>query len=594
MIEGPRGLTRRLGRGLVVVDLVESVRLFERDEAGTAARWHAVVGEVERVLPQFGGRLVKSLGDGLLLEFDTAGDAVACALRMPEILDGEARAASPGDNLWVRIGVHEADVLADRRDIYGNGVNLCARLASLAGPGEIVASAPVRDLLVDSVDAQIEDLGECFLKHVAGSVRAFRVAPTAGERRSMTAATAVAPPEPLQPMLAVFPLRASPDADGRSLLGHVLADEVNAALSVSPDIAVISRMSVNALADRDPAPQACRELLGAHYVLGGTVRPHGDHLLVLPELVETRSGRVLWADSMRGRVDDLLAGDGELVHRLVALVRSAVLLHEVARARFQPLPTLESYALLMGGIALLHRASRDDFQRAYALLDTLRERHVRQSSLHAWIAKWHVLNVAQGWADDPLEDTRRAQDAARRAIDLDDRNSAALAIDGLVNTSLLKRLDVGMQRYEAAVEANANDGLAWALKGTLHAFRGEAQQAIQGTRRALVLSPLDPLRYFYETLAATAELSAGNWDEVIALATQSLRGNRSHTSTWRSLAIAQVESGRLEAARATVAQLMKLDPSFTIERYRSWTPSIDFETGRRWADALERAGVPPR
>jgi len=566
MIETSLGLTRRSGRGLVVVDLVESVRLFERDEAGTAARWHAVVGEVERMLPRFGGRLVKSLGDGLLLEFDTADGAVACALRMPGLLDEAASAASPVERLSVRVGVHEADVLADLRDIYGNGVNLCARLASLAGPGEIVASAQVRDLLVDSVDARLEDLGECFLKHVAGPVRAFKLTPAAKGSDVVTPSSAApaAPAEPLQPMIAVFPLRPLPDEAGASLLGRVLADEVNAALSVAPDIAVISRMSVHALAGRELDPRACRELLGAHYVLGGTVRTQGDRLVALPELMETRSGRVLWADSVRGRVDDLLAGDGDLVHRMVERVRAAVLLNEVARARFQPLPSLESYALLMGGIALLHRASREDFQRAYALLDTLRERHARQASLHAWIAKWHVLNVAQGWTTDPTDDTRRAQDAARRAIDLDDRNSAALAIDGLVNTSLLKRLDVGMQRYEAAVEANANDGLAWALKGTLHAFRGEAQPAVEGTRRALALSPLDPLRYFYETLAATAELSAGHWDEVIALATRSLRGNRSHTSTWRSLAIAQVESGRLEAARATVGEPMKLDPSFTI------------------------------
>ena len=591
MIEVPEGLTRRPGRGLVVVDLVESVRLFERDEAGTAARWHAAVGEVERALPHFGGRLVKSLGDGLLLEFDTAPGAAACALRIPAILDAEAGGA---ERLAVRIGVHEADVLADRRDIYGNGVNLCARLASLAGPDEVVASAQVRDLLVDSVDADLEDLGECFLKHVAGAVRAFKLTPSSDRRTPRAPVASVAPIEPLQPMVAVFPLRASAGDTDPSLLGRVIADEVNAALSVSPDIGVISRMSVDALAGRELDPQACRGLLGAHYVLGGGVRVVGDRLVALPELVETRSGRVMWAESVRGRVADLLAGDGELVHRMVSQVRSAVLLHEVTRARFQPLPTLESYALLMGGIAMLHRASREDFQRSYALLDTLLERHARQSSLHAWIAKWHVLNVAQDWSADPLEDTRRAQDAARRAIDLDDRNSVALAIDGLVNTSLLKRLDVGMQRYEAAVEANANDGLAWALKGTLHAFRGEPQAAVQGTRRALALSPLDPLRYFYETLAATAELSAGHWDEVITLASQSLRGNRSHTSTWRSLAIAQVESGRLDAARATVSELMKLDPHFTIERYRRWTPSIDFDTGRRWADALARAGVPQR
>jgi adenylate cyclase len=401
--------------------------------------------------------------------------------------------------------------------------------------------------------------------------------------------------EPLQPMVAVMPLRPPVgDVGDALLLGRVLADEVNAALSVAPDVGVLSRMSVNSIAEREPDPQTCRMLLGADYVLCGTLHVAADRLIVLPELVETRSGKVLWADSARGRVAELLAGDGELVHGLVERVRASVRLNEVARARFNPLPTLESYALLMGGIALLHRSSREEFMRSHALLDTLRERHARQSSLHAWIAKWHVLNVAQGWSADPVEDTSRAQDAARRAMELDDRNAIALAIDGLVNTSLLKRLDEGMQRYEAAVEANPSEGLAWALKGTLHAFRGESRSAVAATRRALALSPLDPLRHFYETLAATAELSACRWDEAIALAKQSLRGNRSHTSTWRSLAIAQVESGRIEAARSTVSELMKLDPSFSIERYRGWTPSIDFETGRRWADALERAGVPRR
>lgn len=588
----PSGLTRRSDRGIVVIDLVESVRHFERDEVGTATRWHAVVGAVERALPEFGGRLVKSLGDGLLLEFETANAAVACALRMPRLLDAESPAPATADRLEMRIGVHAADVFVDSRDIYGNGVNLCARLASLADPGEIVASAQVRDLLVDAIDADVEDLGDCFLKHVAGPVRAYKLTTVSARRIAVPSASSALPSDPLQPMLAVFPLRLAPGDPDRALLGRILADEVNAALSLGHDLSVISRMSVDALAGRNVSPSACRELLGAHYVLGGSMRIAGDRLIVLPELVETRSGRVMWAGSLRGRIDGLLAGDDELVHQLVEGVRNAVRLNELERARFQPLPTLESYALLMGGIALLHRASRDDFQHAFRLLEALRDRHARQSSLHAWIAKWHVLNVAQGWSSDPTDDSRRAQDAARRAIDLDDRNSVALAIDGLVNTSLLKRLDVGMQRYEAAVEANANDGLAWALKGTLHAFRGEAQAAVHGTRRALALSPLDPLRYFYETLAATAELSAGHWDEVIALATRSLRGNRSHTSTWRSLAIAQAESGRLEAARASVLELLKLDPGFTVERYRQWTPSIDFETGRRWADALARAGVP--
>lgn len=586
-------LERRARRGILFVDLVESVRLFERDELGTVNRWRAVVAAVERLVPRHGGRMVKSLGDGLVLEFDAIPGAAACALGIQALMADPPPGAGGDEPLAVRIGMHVTDILADRVDIYGSGVNLCARIASLAGPGEVVASAAARDLLVDALDARVEDLGECFLKHLPRPIRAFRV--TAPERDGDEVSATVAPPPPessLLPVLAVFPMAVLPADESLAPLGHVVADELNAALAPGRDLMVISRMSVRALAERAVDLAACRALLGAHYVLTGALRVAGDRVVAVVELADTRTGQVAWGGTVRGSIAAILAGDGELVEALAGAVRGAMMRAEVERARSRPLPTLDSCSLLLGGIALLHRSSRDDFTRSIALLEALRERHPRQSSVHAWVAKWHVLAVAQGWTGDAAQDTRRAQDAARRAIDLDDRNAIALAIDGLVHTSLLKRLDEGMQRYVAAIEANPSEGLAWALKGTLHAFRGEGGPAVQATRHALVLSPLDPLRYFYETLAATAELAAGNHDAVIALARRSLRGNRTHVSTWRSLAIAQVESGRVDEARETVGELMRLDPGFTLARYRQWTPSFDFDTGRRWTDALARAGVP--
>ena len=589
MPPGDPGLFRRARRGIVVIDLVESVRMFEQDEIGTATRWREIVMAVEAMLPEHGGRLVKSLGDGLLLEFDMIPPAAACALRIKALMDERARHDRRVDAMALRIGLHAADILVDRHDIYGMGVNLCARIASLANPGGIVASAEARDLLVDQLDASLEDLGECYVKHLPNPIRAYRLAQPEG---SLSLRQQPPPETSLHPVLAVFPFGVRPEDPKLSLLGHVIADEINVALSPSRDLNVISRLSVMALADRALDLDLCRQTLGTHYVLTGTVRAVGDRVTLLAELADTRSRQVVWADSMRSTVGDILSGQGDLLHALATDVRSAIVSTEVGRARLQPLPSLESYSLLLGGIALLHRSSRDDFVRSLALLETLRERHPKQSSIHAWVAKWHVLNVAQGWSTDSADDTRRAMDATRRALDLDDRNSVALAIDGLVNTSLLKRLDVGMARYEAAIDANPNDGLAWALKGTLHAFRGEGLPAVYGTQHALKLSPLDPLRYFYETLAATAELSACNYENVIALAKRSLKGNRTHTSTYRSLAIAQVESDRLDEARATIGELMKLDPDFTVARYRSWTPSIDFDTGRKWADALARAGVP--
>jgi tetratricopeptide (TPR) repeat protein len=210
---------------------------------------------------------------------------------------------------------------------------------------------------------------------------------------------------------------------------------------------------------------------------------------------------------------------------------------ELVRAQSQPLPTLESYTLLMGAIALMHRLSLQDFDRAKQMLQTLTERAPRQAIPWAWMAKWHVLRVQQGWSDNPDLDAKLALDCTKRALDADAHCSLALAVDGFVHTNLLKQLDVALDRYERALRVNPNDSLALLLKGTLHAFKGEGKQALKDTKHALRLSPLDPLRYFYDSLAATAALSAGDYERALELARRSLRANRTHTSTLRAVVI---------------------------------------------------------
>jgi len=203
-----------------------------------------------------------------------------------------------------------------------------------------------------------------------------------------------------------------------------------------------------------------------------------------------------------------------------------------------------------------------------------------------------VMRVWQGWSDDPQQDARRALDDTKRALDVDPRCSLALAIDGLVHTNLLKRLDVAADRYQQAIDANPNDSLAWLLKGTLHAFKGEGGLAVAGTTRALRLSPLDPVRYYYDSLAAAAALSADDYEGAIELARRSLRANRTHSSTLRALAVAQWQAGRAEEARATVAELMRLEPTLTVSNWIARSPTTGYETGRVWSTALRMAGVP--
>ena len=192
-----------------------------------------------------------------------------------------------------------------------------------------------------------------------------------------------------------------------------------------------------------------------------------------------------------------------------------------------------------------------------------------------------------------MADARAAIDFAQRSLDADPHCSVALAMDAYANIHAHRRLDIATDRLALAVEANPNDSLAWLLKGVTHAFEGKGQTAIVSTRRALRLSPLDPRRSYYEAMAATAELAAGQYDHAIEYATRSLRANRLHASTLRALAVAQWQSGRQVEARQTVAQLLALEPSFKVSKYLENHPAMDSDFGRASAAALQSAGVPP-
>ncbi|HEU0201835.1 MAG TPA: adenylate/guanylate cyclase domain-containing protein [Burkholderiaceae bacterium] len=577
-------------RTVLVIDVVESVRLIQQDEEGTVRRWRAFVDHVVRnILPEHAGRLVKSLGDGMMVEFAQVLSAVRAAFAVQQAAADANRDITPARQIWLRIGAHMAPLVVDERDVYGHGVNLAARLASLAGPGEIVVSADVHDRLTPTLDADVEDLGECFLKHVEGTVRAYRLG-LPGPQPIVEAGLGALPQ--LSPAIAVIPFRCHSGEPQHDVLGQVLADDIIAAFSRSPDLMVVSRLSTTAFRERDASLEEIAARLQANYVLSGSYRIFGQTLLLSAELDDARTGHVVWAKGIRSNVDGIVSGKDPLVEEVVGAASAAIIERELQRAQSQAWPTLECCTLLLAAIALMHRLSPQGFERAGKMLETLIDRAPRLAPPYAWLAKWHVLRVQQGWSPDPMVDARRALDCTKRAVDHDSTCSLALAVDGFVHTNLLKQLDVAMGRYELALSVNPSDSLAWLLMGTLNAFQGEGKLAVKQTRHALKLSPLDPMHYFYQSLAATAALSARDYKAALDLARRSLRLNRTHTSTLRAMAIAQWELGDAEAARATVRELLRLDPSFTITRFLARSPSSTFETGKTWANALAQAGVP--
>jgi len=571
----------RARRAIVVVDVVESVRLMQEDEAGFIERWRRFVHQVRHeVLPKHGGRMVKSLGDGMLLEFERVPEAARAAAVMHEL-------SRQSHSMPLRVGIHWSDIVVDDDDIYGTGVNLAARVASLARPGDVTVSADARDELTPMLDAELYDLGECFLKHLADPVRAFRITPPA--TRSELPVEQPPKSSDLRPTIAVLPFACDALSQNCS---DLLVDSMISRLSKTEVFNVVSRLSSSRLRGV-PAPlHSARSLLGADFVMSGRLHQESDRFAVVAEVAETRSAGVVWSHSGSDGVRALLMAQCALVEELVEGAKDAVLAHTLRRVRGSELPSLETFALMLGGATLMHRMSRSDFDRAHDLLQAAADRAPRHPSPQAWLAKWHVLRAQQGWVADAARAASIASDCARRALDADPEDSLALTMDGLVHVHFTRDLDKAASLYARAVDTNPNDALAWLHKGMLHAFRGEGADGVRDTERAIALSPLDPMKYYFDTLGASAAATAGHYQRAVELAERSLRSNCLHTSSLRVLAISQVMLGRGADARETVTRLLALEPEFTVTRFRARAPGAAFEVGQRFARALREAGVP--
>lgn len=587
--EAPWPALQWVSRTVVIVDVVESVRLMELDEEGTIRRWQAFVGEVTtRLLPAHGGRLVKSLGDGLLLEFESIPPAVQCTLSMQQAIQPLNLHRPTEQWLCLRIGVHVADVVVDRHDIFGSGVNHAARLAQVAGPGEILVSPAIAGGLIVGLDAELEDIGPLFLKHMSEPIPAYRLhAPTprlvlpSRERKG----------DPLVPTVAVIPFEVLGGRPEEGVAGELIADRAIAQLSGS-NMRVISRLSTSMVRGRAKSAADLGALLGANYLLSGSCRFVGDAIVLMAELADARSEEVVWAGELSGRFGELLLSESPLTQLLCEKVVTAISTSELRRVSSLPLPTLESFSLQWAGIMLMHRSTRLEFDRAREVLELLVDRYPRAPQPRAWLALWYVLRVSRGFVEDLSEEAARALDHTRRALDASPDYSLALAAEGFVHCHMKADLDTADARLDLALSCNPNDSFAWIFKCAVHAFRGEGEDGLATAERAMRLSPLDPMGHYYEAIASTAALAAGRLERAIELASRALQMNRNHLPTLRALAIAQVESGDGGAARATVHRILALDRAFTIRQYIDRGPRGGEATRLRYAAALQEAGVP--
>ena len=571
---------------IAVADVVESVRLMEQDEHEFIRRWHGFVGFVKQHLPLETGRMHKSLGDGLMMEFSEPDGCIRAALAMQAWFHEGNQDLPPDQHVHLRIGAHIAEFVADEHDIYGTDVNLAARIATLAGPGEIVISAALRDRIGRQLATDLEDLGACHLKHLRHPVRAFRVgrpgrAPVLPEAAAMRWL--------MRPSVAVLPFGGE-GAD--AVIGEAVADEAVAALTGSAELQVVSRLSTAHFRKEHANLDEIAQHLRTHYVLRGQARRDGDWIGLFAELTESGSGHVVWAHSFKGAASELLAHEAGVVRQLVAGVTWGVMAREVERTQGQALPALESHTLLLAAIALMHRLTGDDLERAEEMLEHLVERNRRHPSVHAWLGHLRVLRALQGGPAIRLEETRLARESCQAALAADAQSPLALCMDGQVHLHLLNDPETAGSRFRQVLSAHPGDALALMLQAQLLALGGDGAGAEPLAQRALRLCTLEPIRFLHEHVAATAAFVADAPQRALFHAERCVTAQPLFLPGHCTLAMAQSAAGQVAQARRTFQRLVQARPDFTVKSFLAHSPAQAAVAGRM-AEALLIASADP-
>jgi adenylate cyclase len=583
---------------VLVIDLVDSVKQMQMAEAWCIDVYRRFSSSyIANDVAALNGRVVKSLGDGLMLEFSDATDAVNAAFQASQCLakTQEFRKIDGTEpELLLRAGVHRTEVVVGERDIYGAGVNLAARLAALGAPNDVVVSVDIRADLLPGVDADIEDLGLCYLRGFDDPIRCFR-ASAVGEVQSSAKPKPLRDVESLQPTLAVLYFDALMANDDQLVIADLLAESLIGCVSRTTRLKVISRLSAKGISGRRLGYADVAKLLRADFIVSGSFRPDGQTVYLTVELIRSRDETVIWSDDFQVELNDLLRKDTAYARDISTQILGAIIRAESQSALHTPMPTLPSCALLTAAISSMHNCfDKAWFAKSAEMLNHLIDRHPRHPEPYSWMAKWSVLKVVQGMSDSVAGDTESAYRAAATALQLSPTSPLALTMAGLVHAYLRHDFYEAERAYDLALASNPNESLAMLLKGTMHAFRAEGDEAVRLTEESLVLSPLDPQRYFYESLGASAAISGRNYLRAVELATSSIKLNRSHASTWRALVMAQSLLGNMSEARIAVKGLSRLEPGFTVGAFKARFPGRDYVPD--YVDflgkALENAGVP--
>jgi TolB-like protein/DNA-binding SARP family transcriptional activator len=395
-----------------------------------------------------------------------------------------------------------------------------------------------------------------------------------------------------EPSIAVLPFQVLSTVRGHDLIAQGLTEDLIEAISRVPSLFVISRLSTAAFKSRDRAPLDIGAVLGVSYILSGSVRIIGDRLRLVVELTDIATGRAISVSRFDEKFSDLLDLQNSLAERVVCSLAPHLRSAELRRVRSRRPEDHTAYDLFLRAQENMHSASRGVFETSERLFSETIAREPYYATALAWLAHWHVLRVGQGWSPDPAYDADQADHFAQRAIECDAAESLAFAVQGHIAAYLRKDFDRAFGCFETALRLNPNSARAWLWNANAHAYVDDGPRAVEKVKRAMALSPFDPLMYAYSCSANIAYLADRQYERAVEFGLRCIRENRSYTSGYRMLIPALVQAGREAEARVQAHQLLTLQPAFTAELFRRRFPGSASPLGELCGEALVRAGIP--
>ena len=494
---------RRLA-AILAADVAGYSRLMGQDEAGTLHRLRAHRRElIDPKIAEHKGRIVKTIGDGILIEFPSVVEAVSCAVEVQRGM-GERNAETPDEQRIVfRVGVNLGDIIVEDDDIHGDGVNVAARLEALAEPGGICVSGTVRDHIGDRLDLALDDIGDQSLKNIARPIRVYRVRPDNGTRAAVGPVLAL----PDKPSIAVLPFQNMSGDPQQEYFVDGMVEEIITALSRIRWLFVIARNSSFTYKGQAIDVKQIGRELGVRYVLEGSVRKAGNRVRITGQLIDAASGTHLWADRFDGSLEDVFELQDKVALSVAGVIEPALQAAEAARSAGRPTTDLAAYDLYLRGYAMLLSSSRQT-PEALRLMEQAIARDPHYGPALAWAAFCCDRLLLDGRSDDPAADRLKGADFARRALEVAGDDPSILANAALALAYFGEDIGAMMALVDRALALNPSFARGWHLSGSLRLWAGQPDIAIEHCEAALRLSPRARIGWSH-ALIGYAHLSRG-------------------------------------------------------------------------------------